>query len=684
MSAVIGRWIQVYSGSMCAVEHVFVADKKRCGDMIYQGEILGGTYQVIKQIGRGGSGLVFLAYHRNLRKYVVIKRVQMGVGNLEALRAETDILKNLRHTNIPQVYDYLVRDGEVFTVMDYIEGTSVDDLPAGNRQLPENMLVNMLLQLSGVLSYLHKNKPPVIHSDIKPDNLILTKDGNLCLIDFNISVTTGVSASLSGYSMHFASPEQYRRIMDIRARAKDITSLDARTDIYSTGAVFYYLMTGCYPDTRQPRNRGGYSVQANRTGAAMAGQPAGVLFHDMLSCGYSDALCSVVARCLEQNRNLRYADGGSLHHAVRNLRRQDRKFRRYVLLRAVSWLLSAALIGGGCYYLIKGKQQENINAYEAKLHSFTEAYEHREEEAQTIGNEILNDSAYKDIQNDRPADSIMVLQCLGDLAVEKEDFENAQEYYKDVLEIAKKENTVTSRMYRDYAKVLVQNGYIARAREILQEGGVDNADSAYIQAYISLKEGNIDACIKTVEEILAMGADHTLCADACVLAADACKQMEGMSTTDSGLERIGWLEKATMYSGDAVYQRLLGAEYWNQVGDTRNTELEWEAYARKAVHCYEKVTSLPNSGTDDMISRVIAMQYLGDYAGTTSLLTPLLQSRAKDYRIPAYLSLAYDGMGIKTEASGYASMALQLYEENNGYSADSELIDRLKAIDASY
>ena len=59
--------------------------------MIYQGEILGGTYQVIKQIGRGGSGLVFLAYHRNLRKYVVIKRVQMGVGNLEALRADGNI-----------------------------------------------------------------------------------------------------------------------------------------------------------------------------------------------------------------------------------------------------------------------------------------------------------------------------------------------------------------------------------------------------------------------------------------------------------------------------------------------------------------------------------------------------------------------------------------------------------------
>lgn len=78
--------------------------------MIHEGEILGGVYQVMEQIGHGGTGLVFKAWHRNLRKYVVIKRVQMGTGNLEALRAETDILKNLRHTNIPQVYDFLVRD----------------------------------------------------------------------------------------------------------------------------------------------------------------------------------------------------------------------------------------------------------------------------------------------------------------------------------------------------------------------------------------------------------------------------------------------------------------------------------------------------------------------------------------------------------------------------------------------
>ena len=201
--------------------------------MIHEGEILNGTYQVMKQIGRGGSGLVFLAYHRNLRKYVVIKRVQSGLGNLETLRAETDILKNLRHTNIPNVYDFLVRDGEVFTVMDYIEGTSFEKLPAGGRRISEKSLTGMMTQLADVLPYLHKNKPPVIHSDIKPDNLILNREGLVCLIDFNISVSSNVASSLSGYSMHFASPEQWQRVMQMRTGNRKLPPLDARTDIYS-------------------------------------------------------------------------------------------------------------------------------------------------------------------------------------------------------------------------------------------------------------------------------------------------------------------------------------------------------------------------------------------------------------------------------------------------------------------
>lgn len=644
--------------------------------MIHEGEILGGTYQVIRKIGSGGSGLVFLAYHRNLQKSVVIKRVQMGIGNLQALRAETDILKNLRHTNIPQVYDFLVRDGEVFTVMDYIDGISVDDLPAGGRRLSEKTLVNMLLQLSAVLAYLHRHRPPVVHSDIKPDNLILTKDNNLCLIDFNIAVTTGVANSLSGYSLHFASPEQYRRIMDIRARSREITPLDARSDIYSTGAVFYYLITGCYPDTRQPRRR---SVPSGQQNQYIGAQPAKLLYQDMLRQGYTDALCRVIARCLEQSRHLRYKDGRNLYQAVRHLRRQDGRFRRYLMLRAGSWLLSAALIGGGCWYLIRGKQQEVLDAYEEDYRAFATSYSSGSEETQAIGNDILNRREYEGIRRARPDDTIRILQCLGDGAMEKEDYENAQEYYADALEIAKNARRDNSRMYRDYAVALVQNGYFSMAKEVMEEGGADDPGSAYIQAYIDMKENSFIDCIQKVEEILETGADPELCADACVLAADACEKADREAMGEPDAERLAWLERAVQYSGDSKYQRILGAEYWKQVGDTRRTTQQWEAFAAKAMHCYEKIASLPDARTDDLISRVIAMQYLGYYDGTITLLKPKADDGTEDYRIPGYLAIAYDETGIPSEASRYASMALELAGEASG-AADNELAERLRAI----
>ena len=645
--------------------------------MIHEGEILGGVYQVMEQIGHGGTGLVFKAWHRNLRKYVVIKRVQMGTGNLEALRAETDILKNLRHTNIPQVYDFLVRDGEVFTVMDFIEGKGLEDLIGAGRRMPEKDLVQMLLQLSATLDYLHRHRPPVIHSDIKPDNLIMTPDGRLCLIDFNIAVTTGVANSLSGYSLHFASPEQYRHILELRMRAGQITPLDARTDIFSTGAVFYYLMTGCYPDTRLPRAHKHNHGAAGGTGNT---QPAHVLYQDMLRQGYSDALCSIIARCLEQNRHLRYSNGHRLYTAVRHLRRQDSRFRRYIALRAASWLLSAALIGSGCWYLVKGKRQEAVDAYEAELHAFTTAYNHREEEAQSIGNSLLNNREYAEIGEERPEDRIMILQCLGDTAAEKEDYENAQLYYDNALRTAQSIGRDTSRMYRDLAVAMAENGYLTMAQDVMQESGTDNADADYVQAYIYLLEGDRPACIQQVEQILTAGAEGALCADACVLAADACSEGAAVTDEDAGQDRLAWLERAAQYSGEARYQRILGQEYWKMVGDTRRTSQQWDSAAARTVQCYQRVTALPESGADDIVCLVTAMHYRGDYSGSISILLSAMDRYPADCRIPGYLALAYDGEGNRAEAARYASSALEMYEQGNPSAMDEDLLSRLKAL----
>ena len=668
--------------------------------MIHEGDIIGGTYQVVKQIGRGGSGLVFLAYHRNLRKYVVIKRVQTNLANLETLRAETDILKNLRHRSIPQVFDFLVSDGEVFTVMEYMEGTSFDQLPAGGKQLSETQLLRMLLQLADVLSYIHRHRPAVIHSDIKPDNLILGPDGYICLIDFNISVSTGVSNSLSGYSMHFASPEQMNMIREMSYGRNPQTRLDARTDIYSTGALFYYLATGLYPDTRcSPSNPGGTAGNAPQKrvlagGAVYGGLPdASVFYQDLRAFGFSDAFCRVIARCLESDRNQRYADGSKLYAAVRHLHRQDKRFRRYILLRAGSWILTAMLIGSGIWLLMEGAHQKVLDIYTRDLQAFTAAQERGDTAAAAESSAaLLSEKQFQKILEGRPQDRVILLQCLGDEAYAKKQYAESWKYYEEALQTAKAASLETSRCYRDYAIASIMDGKYIQAQDALNEArasanGISDPDNALVQAYLMIQrkdEGNDpEGCIALCESILQMNADADQKARACVLAADACLEREDTDSGKTDEERIKWLSLAVQYSGETRYQRMLASAYMEQADDSRRSESQRKSSAQKALECYERITELPYSLPDDWISRVVVMQYIGEFEESKQILRQKMQEYPDDYRFPMYMAFACDQTGDPDNAAQYAKKAKDLYDAMPAGSREaesSEAIARLEQI----
>ncbi len=206
-------------------------------------QIIASTYEIIEKIGSGGGGVVYLANHTRLNKRVVLKADKRKITTRpEILRREVDALKDLSHTYIPQVYDFFVEDDTVYTVIDYIEGESLDRPLKRGERFTQPQVIKWAVQLLEALAYLHKpihGTPPrgIVHSDIKPANIMLKSNGDICLIDFNIALALG-EENVVGLSAGYASPEHY--------------GLDfSRDTSFTTGAVSRSVSKGTAEKTFQ-------------------------------------------------------------------------------------------------------------------------------------------------------------------------------------------------------------------------------------------------------------------------------------------------------------------------------------------------------------------------------------------------------------------------------------------------
>ncbi len=176
-----------------------------------KGTVLEQTYEIMEEIGSGGGGIVYKARHLRLRTDVVVKKIKDEMHGKIKSRQESDVLKHLKHPYLPRVYDFIETKDSVYTVMDFIEGENLSEAVKKHGRFPEKRVRKWAQQLGEALDYLHSQKPAIIHSDIKPANIMLTQDDNICLIDFNISLAMGGDMeSAVGISAGFSPPEQYR------------------------------------------------------------------------------------------------------------------------------------------------------------------------------------------------------------------------------------------------------------------------------------------------------------------------------------------------------------------------------------------------------------------------------------------------------------------------------------------
>jgi len=206
--------------------------------------LLHNRYRVVEILGQGGMGSVYQAVDENLGATVALKENLFTSDEYaRQFRLEAVILANLRHPNLPRVYDHFVL-GELgqYLVMDYIEGEDLRQRMERVGTITEDDAVQIGASICDALAYLHSRKPPILHRDIKPGNVKITPEGHIFLVDFGLAkvfqgtgqaTTTGARAMTPGYS----PPEQY-----------GTARTDPRTDIYSLGATLYASLCGVIPE----------------------------------------------------------------------------------------------------------------------------------------------------------------------------------------------------------------------------------------------------------------------------------------------------------------------------------------------------------------------------------------------------------------------------------------------------
>ncbi len=226
------------------------------------GDFLHRRYKIVRVIGQGGMGCIYLAEDNRLKgRNCAIKEVEYdrSLGkeliqeSREQFKKEATVLARLDHPNLPKVSDYFSLKMRDYLVMDYIPGEDLRSLISKAKQNKKFLKVKDVLkwaqQLADALIYLHSQEPPILHRDIKPSNLKVTPSGILKLVDFGLvkllAPGEGTITIIQGHGTAFYTPlEQY---------GGDSTHTDVRSDIYAFGATLYHLLTNTSPEDARER-----------------------------------------------------------------------------------------------------------------------------------------------------------------------------------------------------------------------------------------------------------------------------------------------------------------------------------------------------------------------------------------------------------------------------------------------
>lgn len=476
---------------------------------------LGDAYEIIKEIGSGGGGTVYLAYHNRLQKNVVIKKVRDGV-KLD-YRMETDILKNLHHEYLPQVFDFIQNETGIYTVMDFIPGKSLGDLIKEGKTFTPNQVYKYACQLCDAVDYLHTRKIPVIHGDIKPDNIMLTPDDNICLIDFNISGFSD-NLNLAGFTRGYAAPEQCKAIEEARKQRKalqqqtknapivqaaatvdstqidDTTQLDdetavddviqtdnpsaadttasnphpsistvneqssnvpivvdARADIFAVGATLYHLLVGRKPEADCEK-----TIPVAKTGIQV-----------------SEGLAYVIDKAMRPLPEKRFQTAAELRKALAAVAKKDKRYRHLLFVQDFISILCIIAAAACVLTAVMGYRLTLTEKTDGLYNTALEYYESGDYEE---GYDYIVNTALNNKEQYNTSELANLYYMAAECSFGLEQYATAAKLYASSIDI----QDGNSSIYCNYAIALAYSGSSSEAEKILQKAVEAGAGDEYI------------------------------------------------------------------------------------------------------------------------------------------------------------------------------------------------------------
>ncbi len=277
-----------------------------CIERIKPDNIIGGKYLIKELLGSGGEGNIYKVQDIHLGRTAALKEVITSDRNADrSLRREMEIMRELggRNIGLPEIYDWVEENGEVYLVMEYIEGITLSSYIKWNSRLNEKKAGEWGREILEILAFLHEQQPPVIYQDLKASNIIVTKEGKVRIIDFGASFRMrfdGMMNRTAG-TYGYAAPEQYRQECD--------ELIGPQCDVYAWGKLMQEMLSGIDMGTQES-----CSEQAE---AVYGGE-------------ISYAMDRIIRKCLSQRKGERYSTARDVIDAMDSEANTNRRYDLYI------------------------------------------------------------------------------------------------------------------------------------------------------------------------------------------------------------------------------------------------------------------------------------------------------------------------------------------------------------------